>query len=97
MFGVTILGISGLVLLALFGLRPIILKIENKDVDETFSFKHYNTIKLSMVLTAATIIIIYGISDFYFHTKIESDFLLKMILPYSMLIHGCVGTIYFRN
>jgi hypothetical protein len=97
MLGVSFWGSTGLLLIALFGLRPLILKIENKDVDESFSHKHYKIFKLSTVLTAVTIILVYGISDLYLHTKIDSDFLLKMILPYFLLLHGCIGIIYFRK
>jgi hypothetical protein len=97
LLGVAIFGGYGLIFITLYGLRPIVLKIENKSVDETFWFKHYNIFKLSVVLTAATIIIVYFTADLYFNIKLDSDFLLKIILPYFLLIHGCVGTIYFKN
>jgi hypothetical protein len=90
-------GIAGLVVLALFGLRPLIFKIENKNTDESFAHKHYRIFKLSIILTAVTIILVYSISDLLLHSTLDHDFLIKMCFPYFLLIHGCIGTIYFRK
>lgn len=97
LFGIALWGGSGLALLALFGLRPLILKIENKNVDDNFWIKHFKVIKLSIVLTSVTIILVYGTAELILGSGIKSDFILKMILPYFILIHGCTGIIFFSR
>jgi len=97
LFGVALWGIEGIILIALFGLRPLILEVTDKEIDETFRTKHYNILKLSIVLTAVTIIAVYCISDLFYYSQLNADFFLRMILPYFILIHGCVGTLFFRR
>ncbi len=97
LLGVSLWGVKGLVLIALLVFRPFILEIEIKDVDKIYWIKHFNVIKLSLILTSLTIIAVYFISYFYNSFGANADFIMKMIFPYFMLIHGCAGTLFFKN
>ena len=43
---VALWGIKGIILIALFGLRPFILEVTEKEIDETFWMKHYKILNL---------------------------------------------------
>lgn len=97
LFTVVLWGVLGFIILALFGFRPLILEIINKQVDDLFWFRHYNLIKLSVVLTSGIIIIVYAVSDLYMNAELNADIFLRVSIPFFILIHGIVGIFFFRT
>lgn len=90
-------GIKGLFIIALFGLRPFILEKVERDVDNTFWKQFYNIGKLSLAFTFVTLFVIYFILDLLDEAGNYSDYLLKLFIPYFMLIHGVVGSLVYRK
>ena len=97
LYAVFLWGIAGFILLALFALRPLILEIINKPVDDLFWFRHYNLVKISIVLTSVSFILVYTVSELYLNTKLDTENFLRMVIPFFILIHGIVGTFFFKT
>jgi hypothetical protein len=96
LISISLWGIKGFLVIALFGLRPLILEKVERDVDKTFWMKHYNVGKISIALTFVTLLIIYFILDLFGGTKNYYDYLLKLFIPYFLLIHGVIGSLVYK-
>lgn len=96
---ISLSGPAWFAMLAILGLRPLILKkIPISDDDNILGF-NYKIIKISLIVTALTIIFIYIVFDLFSHSSPIRGLWLLMIPPYFVLLHGVVGLIYslFRS
>ncbi len=80
--------------LALLGLRPVVLKRVTLGEDKNVWAFYYRITKMSVVSLSVTIILIYAAFGLFSHSSPIKGIWMLMLIPYFVFIHGLFGLIY---
>lgn len=94
---ISISGPVWIATLALLGLRPLLLKQDEVTSYSSIWQFYYKIGKISFVVVAITIILIYARYELFSHSSPVTGLWLLFIPPYFIFIHGIIGLIYTIN
>lgn len=93
LLAVITLGGKGVPALAVLALRPLILERSPDPPDERVWRLYYDAFKVSLLLTATTIIFTYVLFEFVGDDFQQHRVLLLTVVPWFLVIHGLVGAV----
>jgi len=93
LFCVIAFGGKGVPALAVLALRPLILERSPNPPDERVWRLYYNAFKVSLFLTATTVVLTFFTFNFLSYNLQDHNLLLLTVVPWFFVIHGLVGAV----
>lgn len=90
-------GLAWIGTLAILGLRPFLLKQTEVTAGNNIWHLYYKIGKISFVVVAITIILVYARYELFSHSSPVTGLWLLLIPPYFVFVHGIIGLIYTIN
>ncbi len=84
-------GAKGIAVLAALAIRPLVLEISPEPADERIWRLYYESLKWSVLLTAATVLITYSLFDYLPVNSRDRGIVFLTTIPWFMVIHGFAG------